>query len=99
MLTLEEMERLAIDCFFKDNDDDLTYLCMDTTNEYFGITLTQLYSDYITTLTSLDNKILYMFRFILMTSEFRKHWSDIRCGERVTMESLQNKWISVHDVI
>ena len=73
MLTLEELERLVIDLFVKDNGDDLTYLCMDATNEYFGITLAQLYSNYITSFTSLDNKILYMFRFILMAFEFRKH--------------------------
>ena len=38
----------------------------------------------------------YMFGYIIMATEFRKYWIARRCGDRVVMESIQNKWIGVH---
>ena len=31
-----------------------------------------------------------------MATEFRNYWIAVRCGDRVTIEVIQNKWICVH---
>ena len=37
-----------------------------------------------------------MLSFIIITSEFKIQWSSLRCGDRVVMENIQNKWVDVH---
>ena len=34
--------------------------------------------------------------FIIMAIEFRMYWTATRCGDRIMMEYIQNKWIGVH---
>ena len=70
MMVLQEMERVVIDLFSTECDEDLTYLCMDSTNSSMAITLSLLYSKYINTFTSTDNRRLYMFGFVVMATEF-----------------------------
>ena len=96
MLVLQEIERVVIDLFIAECDEDLTYLCMDSTNSSMAITLSLLYSKYINTFTSTDNRRLYMFGFVVTATEFQRYWSAVRCGDRITMEYIQNKWIGVH---
>ena len=55
MLMLEEIERVLIDLFITECKEDLTYLCMDNTNESMAITLSLLYSNYVNTFTSTDH--------------------------------------------
>ena len=31
-----------------------------------------------------------------MTGKFRKYWTASRCGDRITMEHIQNNWIGVY---
>ena len=31
-----------------------------------------------------------------MASGFRKYWSAVKCGDMITIEYVQNKWIGVH---
>ena len=96
MLMLEEIERVTIDLFVTECNEDLTYLCMDSTNESMAIKLSLLYINYINTFTSTDDRRLYMFGFVIMATEFRQYWNAVRFGDRITMESIQNKWIGVH---
>lgn len=37
-----------------------------------------------------------MFRFVKMVSELNKHWTAVRCEDRITTECIHNKWIGVH---
>ena len=96
MMTLEEVERLSIDLFITDNIDELDFLCLDPTVKSKAISVAMMYNTYITTFTSTDQMRLYMHGFIRMASEFRNYWAAVRCGDRITMEVIQNKWIGVH---
>ena len=73
MLPLQEVERVVIDLFISECEEDLIYLCMDITNKSMSITLSLLYSNFISTFTTTDNRRLYMFGFVTMGSEFRKY--------------------------
>ena len=96
MMTLEEVERLSIDLFITHNIDELDFLCLDPTVKSKAISVAMMYNTYITTFTSTDQRRLYMHGFIRMASEFRNYWAAVRCGDRITMEVIQNKWIGVH---
>lgn len=37
-----------------------------------------------------------MFRFVAMATTYKNYWLDVRSGDRVTMEVIQNEWIGVH---
>ena len=69
---------------------------MDNTNESMAITLSLLYSNYVNTFTSTDNRRLYMLGYVKMATEFRRYWSAVRFCDRITMEFIQNEWIGVH---
>ena len=73
MLVLQEIERVVIDLFITECDEDLTFLCMDSTNPSMAIPLSLLYCNYINTFTSTYNRRLYMFGFIVMATEFRRY--------------------------
>ena len=96
MMTLEEVERLSIDLFITDNIDELDFSCLDPTVKSKAISVAMMYNTYITTFTSTDQRRLYMHGFIRMASQFRNYWAAVRCGDRITMEVIQNKWIGVH---
>ena len=95
MLTLEEIERLAVDLYIADSSDDVPCICLDTTVCSKGIYVAMMYDKYVNTFTSTDKRRLYMFGFIQMATEFRNYWTAARSGDRVTMEVIQNKWIGV----
>ena len=96
MLMLQEIERVVIDLFITECNEYLTYICMDSTHGSMSITLSLLYSNYINNFTSTDHQRLYMFGYVIMATEFRRYWSAVRFGDRITMEFIQNKWIGVH---
>ena len=73
ILMLQEIERVVIDLFITECNEDLAYLCMDITNESIAIILSLLYSNYINTFTSTDNQIIYIFGYVIMTTEFRRY--------------------------
>ena len=56
MIMLQEVERVLIDLFVTECNEDLTYLCMDSTNESIAITLSQLYFNFINNFTSTDDR-------------------------------------------
>ena len=68
MLTLEEMEQLAVDLYIEDSSEDVTCICLDTTVCSKGIYVAMMYDTYITTFISTDKIRLYMFGFIHMTT-------------------------------
>ena len=90
MILLEELERLAIDMFLESKDG----ISFDATTK--SVDIAQQYIRFIQNNVSSDNRRKYMFGYILMATEFRKYWIACRCGDRVVMESIQNKWIGVH---
>ena len=96
MMTHEEVEHLAIDLFIADSGEDLDLLCLDPTMISKGVSGAMMYDTYIITLTSTDQQPLYMHGFIRMATEFRYYWATTRCGDRLTMKVIQNKWIDVH---
>ena len=96
MMTLEEIERLSIDLFITDNNDELEFICLDPTVTSKAISVAIMYNTYITSFSSTDQRRLYMHGFITMATEFRNYWAAVRCGDRITMEVIQNKWIGVH---
>ena len=89
MMTLEEVERMAIDIFITDNNDNLEFICLDPTVSSKGISVTMIYDTYITTFSSTDQRQLYMHGIIRMATELSNYWADFRCGDRITMEVIQ----------
>ena len=73
MMMLQEIERVVIDLFIIECDKDLACLCMDSTNESMAITLSLLYSNYINTFTSTDNRRLCMFGYAVMATKFSQY--------------------------
>ena len=99
MLTLEEVERLAVDLFIVDNDKeikDILRFKINAATDSGGLKMARLYIDYIHKMDSDDNRRLYMMGFIIMATQFRNYWNATRLGDRITMEHIQNKWIGVH---
>lgn len=90
MIVLEELERLSIDLFIANTERTVF---SDTSK---SIDLAIDYIAFVTNHRSSDSRRKYMFGYIIMSSEFRKYWTAVRCGDRVVMEHIQNKWIGVH---
>ena len=90
MIVLEELERLSIDIFI--NATDKTSFSPTSKS----IDLARDYISFLHNHGCTDNRRKYMFGYIIMATEFRKYWTAVRCGDRVVMEYIQNKWIGVH---
>ena len=99
MITLEEVERVAIDLFLIEHSAEIQRISgenvMDLTDTA-AIVITKMYNEYINDMKSSDNRRLYMFGFIIMATQFRNYWMSTRLGDRITMEHIQNQWIGVH---
>ena len=94
MLTLEGVERLTIDLFIIQNDNIVEYLVLlhnNSTTKSLGLRIARLYIDYIHKMKSEDDRRIYMFGFVIMTTQFRNYWKATRLGDRVTIEHIQNK--------
>ena len=85
---LQAIERVVIDLFITECDEDLTHLYMDSTHVSMVITLSLLYSNYIKIFTAINNQRLYMFGYVTMATEFWRYWSAVRCCDRITMECI-----------
>ena len=90
MMLLEELERLSVDLFIHKTAEK------SFSDEYKSIDLGREYISFIHDHCSSDHRRKYMFGYIIMATEFRKYWTAVRCGDRVVMEDIQNKWIGVH---
>ena len=90
MILLEELERLSIDMFIESKEG------ASFDESFKSVDISQQYIKFLYTNKSTDNRRKYMLGYINMATEFRKYWIACRCGDRVVMESIQNKWIGVH---
>ena len=90
MILLDELERLSIDLFITTTDRT------SFSDASKSIDLAIDYIAFVTKHGSSDSRRNYIFGYIIMASEFRKYWTAVRCGDRVVMEHVQNKWIGVH---
>ena len=95
MISLQEIERLAVNLFFNKTEDEISSICGYNSN-YVGVSIASMYNEYIHDMNSCNNRRLYMKGFIIMGTQFRNYWSATRRGDRITMESIQNKLIGVH---
>ena len=93
MLTLEEVERLALDLFLVERSTVIDVILGRVITDTAGVKIANMYNEYIHKMQSEDNRKLYMFGFIIIASKFRNYW--IELGDRVTMEHIQNQWIRV----
>ena len=90
MMILDEVERLVVHLFLNENEDLVTTI--DESNENnIGLYIAKMYNQYINDMKSTNGRRLYFFGFIIMTTQFRSYWMAIRRGDRVIMESIQNK--------
>ena len=96
MLTLQEIERLSIDLFLVEYEDEVSLLLSTEISATVGVKIASMYNMYIHNMDSLDDRRLYFKGFIIMSTQFRNYWTATRRGDRITMESIQNKWIGVH---
>lgn len=96
MLTLEEVDRLAIDLFILDcKADSIFPACLNITGKSEARHLSLLYNNCIRSFTTTDNRRLSIFEFTTMATKIR-YWIAINCGDRMTMEIIQNKQIDVY---
>ena len=77
MLTLEEIERLAVDLYIKDRSDDVSSICLDSAVCSKRVYIAMKYDEYVNTFTSTDKRRLYMFGYIQMATKFRNYWTDV----------------------
>ena len=99
MITLEEVERVAIDLFLIENTAEIQMIVGDNVTDLTdtaALVIAKMYNKYINNMKSSDNRRLYMFGFIIMATQFRNYWISTRLGDRITMEHIQNQWIGVH---
>ena len=89
MILLEELEWLSIDIFIK-TKKGVSFV--DTKRSVY---IAQDYIIFLQHHSSTDNRRRYMFGYVIMATEFRKYWTACRCGDRVVIEDIQNKWIGV----
>ena len=73
MITLEEIERLALDLFLIEFGKDVALLSMYSSLNSMGIVVDGMYNSYISSVTSTANLKVYMFRFITMDTAFRNY--------------------------
>ena len=81
MLTLEEVERLAVDLFIVENDKtikEILRLNINAATDSAGLKMARLYLDYIHEMNTDDNRRLYRMGFIIMSTQFRNYWKAIR---------------------
>ena len=95
MLTLQEIERLAVDTFLVEKEKEISSLCVQNNGDV-GVVIASMYNQYIMDMKSCDDRRLYMKGFVIMSTQFRNYWAATRRGDRITMETIQNKWIGVH---
>ena len=69
---------------------------MDPSLKSMGIVIAGMYNSCVSSVTSTDDRKVYIFRFINMATVFRNYWLAVRSGDIVTMEGIQNEWIDVH---
>ena len=99
MITLEEVERVAIDLFLIEHTAEIQRIAGENVTDVTdtaAIVIAKMYNEYINNMKSSDNRRLYMFGFIIMATQFRNYWMSTRLGDRITMEHIQNQWIGVH---
>ena len=90
MMMLDEVERLVVYLFLNENEDLVTTIVESNENN-IGLYIAKMYNQYINDMKSTNGRRLYFFGFIIMTTQFRNYWMAIRRGDRVIMESIQNK--------
>ena len=84
MITLEEVERVAIDLFLIDNTSEIHMLVGDNVIEFTdtaAVIIAKMYNEYINNMKSSDNRRLYMFGFVIMATQFRNYWMSTRLGD------------------
>ena len=102
ILALEEAERLTIYFFMVQNDkivEEIVRLDQNGIKYSVGLRIARLYIEYINEMNINDNRRLYMFRFVIIATQFCDYWKATRPGDRVTMYHIQKKWIGVHSIL
>ena len=80
MIILEEIERMVVDIFLIDFEEDIALLSVNPLLKSMGILAARMYNSFVSVVTSTDNRKVYMFRFITMAKLFRSYRLDIRSG-------------------
>ena len=73
MIILEEIERLVIDLCIIEHGEDLALLSMDTSLQSMGVVVAGMYNEYVSSMTSTDDRRVYMIRFVAMATAFRNY--------------------------
>ena len=97
MITLEEVERVAIDLFLIEHTAEIQRITGENATDLTdtaAIVIAKMYNEYINNMKSSDNRRLYMFGFIIMATQFRNYWMSTRLGDRITMELIQNNGLA-----
>ena len=80
MLTLQETERLTIDSFLVEYEDQLSLLTNALNRDSIGVTIISMYNTYAHDMESQDDRRLYLKGFIIMSTQFRNYWTATRRG-------------------
>ena len=84
MITLEEVERVAIDLFLIENTAEIQMITGENVTDLTNtsdVVIVKMYNEYINNMKSSDNRRLYMFGFVIMATQFRNYWMSTRLGD------------------
>ena len=102
LLSLEEMERLFYDQFVQSlHPNEFNNLMVEHGNDSLPIIFARKYLTYLRneSISSTDERRRYVTNFIIMASEFRRFWTAVRNGCRVTQEVILTSWVGVFSVL